>query len=180
MAGAIVGKVIKPAKLKEDALRLKLLNAMRKGGRGIRRDFEKTTKTWHHEVTFDLEISLTLPGPFVMVATDDQIYNWVVRGTGERGGGSAYEIWPGAYTGKSDKKALAFSSQFVPKTQPGIIGSNPGFVGKRDVVVPYVVHKGIEPRNFDKIIQRDWEPKFKRLMESAMREAARASGHGAR
>jgi len=180
MAGAIVGKVIKPARLKEDAMRLKLLNAMRSAGRGIRGDFQKTTVHWKHKVNFELTISLTGPGPFVLVETDDEIYNWVVRGTGKRGGGSEYEIWAGAYTGRSDKTMLFFSSQFVPKTQPGIIGSNPGFVGKRDTLVPMVVHPGIEPRNFDKIIQKDWEPKFKRQMEAAMREAAQASGHGAR
>jgi len=174
MAGAIVGKVIKPSRLKENALRLKLLNAMRKGGRGIRRDFQKTTEHWEHDVPFDLVISLTLPGPFVIVETDDEIYNYVVKGT------PPHEIWAGAYTGKSDKTVLAFSSQFVPKTQPGIIGSNPGFVGERDTFVPMVNHPGTEARNFDKIIQRDWEPKFKRMMEQAMRDAAHASGHGAR
>jgi len=75
---------------------------------------------------------------------------------------------------------LFFPSQFVPKTQPGIIGSNPGFVGERDTLTPMVNHPGTEPRNFDKIIQKTWEPKFKRQMEGAMREAARASGHSAR
>ena len=174
MAGAIVGKVIKPARLKEDALRLKLLNAMRKGGRGIRRDFQKTTEHWKHDVQFDLEISLTLPGPFVLVATDDEIYGYVNNGTEE------HLIWAGIYTGKSDKTTLFFSSQFVPKTRPGVIGSNPGFVGERDTHTPYVEHPGTEARNFDKIIQKTWEPKFKRLMEGAMRDAAHASGHAAR
>jgi len=178
--GVITGKVIKPSRLREDALRLKLLNAMRKSGRGMRRDFWKTTEHWEHEVNFELTISLTGPGPFVIVETDDEIYTWVVRGTGERGGGSAYEIWAGAYTGKSDKTTLAFSSDFVPKTKPGVIGSSQGFVGKRDTFVPYVVHKGIEPRNFDVIIRKDWEPRFKRNMERGMREAARASGHAVR
>ena len=174
MAGAIVGKVIKPARLKEDVLRLKLLNGMRSAGRGIRRDFQKTTEYWKHKVLFELIISLTGPGPFVIVETDDEIYNWVVKGT------EPHEIWAGAYTGKSDKTMLFFSSQFVPKTQPGIIGSNPGFVGERDTLTPMVNHPGTEPRNFDKIIQKDWEPKFKRQMETAMREAAQASGHSAR
>ena len=173
MAGAIVGKVIKPARLKEDALRLKLLNGMRSAGRGIRRDFQKTTEHWKHDVQFDMVVSLTLPGPFVIVETGDEIYNYVVRGT------PPHEIWAGVYTGKSDKTVLFFSSQFAPKTQPGIIGSNPGFVGERDTRTPYVEHPGTEARDFDKIIQEDWEPKFKRLMEQAMRDGARASGHTA-
>lgn len=174
MAGAIVGKVIKPARLKEDALRLQLLNAMRKAGTQIKHDFQATTETWKHKVKFEQVISLTLPGPFVIIETDDEIYGYVNDGT------EPHEIWAGAYTGKSDKTVLAFSSQFVPKTQPGIIGSNPGFVGERDTFVPMVNHPGTEACNFDKIIQKDWEPKFKRLMEGAMRDAARASGHSAR
>jgi len=153
---------------------------MRKSGRGMRRDFWKTTEHWEHEVNFELTISLTGPGPFVIVETDDEIYTWVVRGTGERGGGSAYEIWAGAYTGKSDKKVLAFSSGFVAKTKPGFIGSNPGFVGKRDTFTPMVNHPGTEPRHFTKAIKDKWKSRFKRDMEAAMREAARASGHAVR
>ena len=182
MPGAIVSKTIKPSRLKDDAMRLRLLNAMRKAGTQIRHDFEATVKTWEHKVVFEELISLTGPGPVVLVATDDEIYAWVVEGTGAKareGGGSEYEIWAGAYTGKSDKTMLFFSSQFVPKTQPGIIGSNSGFVGERDTLVPMVVHPGIEPRNFDRIIQKKREPWFKRQMEQAMAEARQASGHAA-
>ena len=174
MPGAIVSKVIKPSRLKDDAMRLRLLNAMRKAATPIKADFEATTKTWKHTVIFEVLISLTGPGPVVLVATDDEIYGYVNNGT------EPHEIWAGAYTGKSDKTMLFFSSQFVPKTQPGIIGSNPGFVGERDTLVPMVNHPGQEePRNFDKTIQKKREPWFKRQMEGAMGEARQASGHAA-
>jgi len=174
MAGAIVGKVIKPRRFDDKVFARKIAAAAKKAVNGIEGDFEKTTKHWKHDVPFEKLVALPPPAVEVMVATDDEIYNYVVKGT------PPHEIWAGAYTGKSDKTVLAFSSQFVPKTQPGIIGSNPGFVGERDTHTPYVEHPGTEARDFDKIIQKDWEPKFKRLMEGAMREAARASGHGAR
>ena len=174
MAGAIVGKVIKPRRFDDKAFERKIAAAAKKAASGIEGDFKKTTKTWHQQPDFEKVVALPPPAVEVMVATDDEIYGYVNNGT------EPHEIWAGAYTGKSDKTVLAFSSQFVPKTQPGIIGSNPGFVGERDTFVPMVHHPGTEARNFDKIIQRDWEPKFKRLMESAMRDAARASGHGAR
>jgi hypothetical protein len=176
----IVAKAIKPKRLKDDAMRLTLLNRMRRVGTAIRKDFAETTKTWDHEVVFEQLISLTGPGPVVIVDTDDQIYHWVNDGTGEHGPHhQSYEIWAGAYTGKSDKKSLAFPSMSVPKTTPNVIGSGPGSSGGDTVFRPFVVHPGIEPRNFDKIIQKKWEPKFKSEMEDAMRQAVKASGHGA-
>jgi len=182
MPGAIVGKVIKPGRFNDQAFAQKLEAKARQSGTVIKADFEATTKTWKHQVVFEMLLAFPPPRIEVMVATDDEIYTWVVEGTGAKareGGGSEYEIWAGAYTGKSDKTMLFFSSQFVPKTQPGIIGSNSGFVGERDTLVPMVVHPGIEPRNFDRIIQKKREPWFKRQMEQAMAEARQASGHAA-
>ena len=174
MPGAIVSKTIKPSRLKDDAMRLRLLNAMRKAGTQIKHDFEATTKTWEHKVVFEELISLTGPGPVVLVATNDEIYGYVNNGT------EPHEIWAGVYTGKSDKTRLAFSSDFVPKTKPGIIDSGPGRRGAVDTFVPMVMHPGQEePRNFDKTIQKKREPWFKRQMESAMGEARQASGHAA-
>ena len=56
----IVVKAIKPSRLREDAMRLELLNAMRRVGTGIKKDFEATTKTWKHKVKFEQLISLLL------------------------------------------------------------------------------------------------------------------------
>lgn len=172
MPAVVVGKVIKPRRFNDRAFAAKIEAAMHKAADVIEGDFEETTKTWKHKPRFDKTVSLTPPVE-VMVGTDDEIYRYVNDGT------EAHEIWAGAYTGKSDKKALAFSSQFVPKTKPGIIGSNPGFVGERDTFTPYVQHPGTEARAFDKAIKRKRESWFKRQMEAAMREAARASGHAA-
>lgn len=168
----IVAKSIKASRLKDDAMRLKLLNAMRKDNTETKRDFESTTATWEHEVKFQSEISLALGGPASYVWTDDEIYRYVDLGT------RPHEIWAGFYTGKSDKKVLAFPSAFAPKTTPNVLGSQAGSSGGPTVFTPYVQHPGTKPRNFSKLIQKKAEPRFKRNMEQGMREAARASGHG--
>jgi len=169
--GALVFKIIKPQRLKVDAMRLALLNPMRKVGTGIKADFEKTVSTWKNKPKFDMQISLS-PVPQTEVSTVDKIYGYVDQGTK-----GPYEIWAGYYTGKSNKKNLAFSSKSTPKTTPGVIGSSGGSRGTVDTFRPYVEHPGIKARNFSKEIEKIWQPKFKRAMEGAMSKVAKASGH---
>jgi hypothetical protein len=165
-------KQIKPGRLKVDAMRLELLNEMRKAGTAIRKDFEKTTKTWEHKPKFTQEISLTGPGPTILVGTDDEIYGYVSRGT------KPHPIFAGYYTGKSDKKVLAFGSKFKAKTRPGVIGSSSGGSSGKMVFTPFVQHPGTKPRKFEEAIEKKWRKQFKRRMEQAMARAAKASGHG--
>jgi hypothetical protein len=169
----IVMKVIKPQRLKPQEMRLAMLNAVTKAGRDIQKDFKKTTETWEHKVKFEILISMGEGKLTVFVGTDDKIYRWVDEGTK-----GPYPIWAGFWTGKSDKKVLAFPSEFEPKTTPRVIDSGPGFSGGDMVLTPYVEHPGIEAREFDETMEKDWEAPFKRRMEAAMREAARKSGHG--
>ena len=170
----IVMKSIKPARLKSDAFRLEMLNEMRKAGTEIKKDFAKTTATWEHKPKFEVLVSLTGPGPVVLVGTDDKVYRYVSEGTRKN-----YPIWAGIYTGKSNKKVLAFRGTFRAKTVPRVLGSGPGFKGGALVLRPYVIHPGIKAREFDVMIQKMWEAKFKRCMEAAMVRAAAKSGHGA-
>lgn len=165
-------KAIKPQRMRDDRLRLALLNATRRAGTAIRRDFAKTTATWEHKPTFEEIISLTGPGPVIVVGTDDKIYRYVNDGT------RPHPIFAGIYTGKSNKKALRFAPGSQPKTQPRVIGSTPGAPGSGVVMTPYVQHPGTKAREFDEEIARIWKIKFKRWMEDAMREAAKESGHG--
>jgi len=175
----ILTKAIKPKPLKVDALRLKLLSALHKCERDMVKDFKRTTSTWSHQPKWESAISLMQPGPTILVGTDDERYRWISEGTGKYGPtGQPYEIWAGYYTGKSDKKVLAFASAFTPKTSPGRLDAGPGSSGEVNVHVPYVVHPGIKPRKFEKQIADLWRKKFKERMEQAMREAAQASGHG--
>jgi len=172
MPSAVQVKAIKPEKLKEDKLRLELLNALRKAGTPMKQDFEKTTKTWKHKPKFEKSISLKQPGPTVSVGTEDEIYEYVNDGT------PAHKI-PKV---PKVKGALRFrwggKGSYKAKTKPGIIGSTPG--GPRGPWVSFkqVQHPGTKARKFDEVIQKKWGPRFERLMDKAMADAAQASGHG--
>ena len=175
-SGVLIIKQIKPSRLKVDAMRLALLNPLHKMQREILKDFEATVATWNHEVKWLSAVSLALGGPSVTIVTEDPIYRYVNDGT------KPHEIWPGAYTGLSDKTVLMFPSAFTPKTEVGVIGSTAGSSGGPMVFTnykkPYVNHPGNKPRHFDVAIREKWEPRFKDYMEAAMRDVACASGHG--
>ena len=164
-------KAIEPKTLKIKAMRLELLNAMRKAGVVIRRDFRETTATWKHKVEFEQKISLKQPGPTVTVWTDDEIYNYVDKGT------RSHRIQAGIYTGKSNKKVLAFPSAFTPKTKPGSLRSGPGRSGGPTVFTPFVEHPGGKARNFSRQIAKKDLPVYKRIMEEGMKKARDVSGN---
>jgi hypothetical protein len=168
---ALVIKELKPATLRRDAFRPIFLNELRKAGRDIIADFKKTTATWDTDVKFEMQISLS-GGLSVEVYTENKIYGYVDKGTK-----GPYPIFAGIFTGKSNKKALAFSSQFAPKTIPGVIGSSAGARGSIDTVRPYVTHPGIKAREFSREIEKKWQTIFKRRMEKALSEARKACGH---
>ena len=174
MPGAIVVKIIKPQRLKDDKLRLALLNGMRDTQRGMFKDFEATTKTWKHKVKFQGAKSIAMAkSPTVHVITNDEIYRYVNDGT------KPHPIFAGIYTGRSNKKALSFGKgKYRPKTRVRVIGSTPGGPTGPKIARPYVQHPGTKARKFDETIQKKWTPRFKRLMEQAMSRAAKASGHG--
>jgi hypothetical protein len=172
----LVFKTVKPKRLKDKAIRLTLLNAMRRAGTQVRKEFEKTTKTWDEKPKFETAVSLTGPGPVLMVATDDKVYNWVNNGTNV--GKPKYPIIAGYWTGKSQARALRFQGTYTAKTVPGVIGSRNGGPSGDVVTRVMVMHPGIEPRHFDEDIEKLWQPRFKRLMEEAMKDAAKESGHG--
>ena len=168
----IVVKRIKPKRLKEDAMRLALLNPMRDFGKEIKKEFEETTKTWDHKVNFEILRSISSKWGTVEVAvlTDDEIYGYVNEGTRphiirpKKRGGKLVFKWggPGSY---------------AAKTTPGVIGSTSGGQSGSTVAFPYVNHPGTKARNFSKIIKKKMEPRFKKKMEKAMAAAAIASGH---
>jgi hypothetical protein len=163
----IVFKSIKPARLKDKDMRLTVLNAMRKTGTKIKKDFEKTTKTWDKKPKFEVVVSLTGPGPVVLVDTDDQVYLWVSKGT--KGPYPIPKAGPGL---------LAFRPGYHPKTVPNVLGSRAGGAyGDKIIRNMQVMHPGIKPRNFDKMVQKIWNKRFKREMEAVMRDVVKASGH---
>lgn len=159
-----------PRPLNVSGIQHSLIDGMRDIGERIREDFEDTTRTWNHQPQW--EPSLVIPkvgldAITVTTETDDKIYNWVSEGT------KAHWIRP-----HNPPKALAFPSQFIPKTFPGIIGSGVGMSGGRTQLAKEIYHPGTEARDFQGHIGDKNLGGFKLTMERAMKLAAKSSGHG--
>lgn len=169
-------KVIKPKRFKKTEFNRALRNAARRCGETIiREDYQTIVKTWSTESKPEFKLHTHVSGrtesPSIEIEAIGDIWRYVNEGT------KPHPIFAGIYTGKSDKKALAFPSAFSPKTKVGVIGSSAGSSGGNTVTVPYVQHPGTKARNFDAAIAKKRSTWFKRQMEQAMSEAAEASGH---
>lgn len=168
MPAAVQIKGIKPARFKDAAFRRVIQKAAQQAADAMQEDFEKTTATWDHKVEFERIID-TDPNVEVLVGTDDEVYRYVNDGT------RPHLIFP------KKKKALSFQwggkGSYRPKTKPSTIGSTPGGPTGPKVARAYVQHPGTKARNFDKVIQKKWRSAFRRRMEQAMSDAAKASGH---
>lgn len=166
----ITMKTIVPSKFNAAAMQKQLLLGLETIGREIRDDFERTVDTWHDKPTFEP----SSPKPVlrndiatVETSTVDKVYKWVSKGT------KAHTIVPvnGPY--------LVFPGVFSAKTAPGTIPAGPGFSGPP---MEYrgqegVHHPGVEARRFDELIRNSQEKNAKNIMELAMLQAAKASGH---
>jgi len=175
LMAVISWKPINPKAMNDKAVRFELLNALRKVGTDIKGDFEKTIKTWEHKPKFDVEPHLSGRTPWLFVGTPDKIYRYVDRGTRE------HPIEAGIYTGRSNKRALAFKSKFRPKTRPRYITAYTGFKGGKTVLRARVPkHPGTKPREFEATLQKRWQLRFAVMMRAAMLRGARKSGHAMR
>jgi hypothetical protein len=146
-----------------------LTDGMRDLGIEIRENFEDTTKTWNTKARWDPPTSVPKVGIdmiSVETTTEDLRYLWINSGTKKD-----YPITA------VNAKSLAFPSQFIPKTFPGIIGSGIGFKGVIDRFPVTVIHPGVEARNFDTEIKTRMERNAKIIMDRAIDLARKASKH---
>lgn len=162
---ALVWKAIKPQRLKDKSFRLTIINKARGVGNAMKKDFEATTKSWKHKPVFTVDVSTKGQGPAILVGTDDEIYRYVNDGT------KPHPIFP------KRAKVLRFQGGYSAKTSPGVIGSGSGGASGPTLFRPYVQHPGTEARNFDEVIAKKWQSRFRQEMEAAMAEATRESGH---
>lgn len=139
-------------------------NAIRKEGESIgkeiKKDFEKTTRTWKNKPLFIARTFNNAEGISVEVSTTNEVYGYVDKGT------KPHIIRP------RRAKRLNFSSKFKPKTKPHVIGSTAGMQGKRDVFAKVVHHPGNEAREFSRDIQAAWQPKLKTRIERVITQTA--------
>ena len=170
MVETLVVRVIKPSMFKEKEFQ-RAARALEDFAKKVKADYQKTTRTWSHKVVFHRYSRYGLRELAAGVDTEDEIYGYVERGT------KPHVIMAGIYTGKSNKKALAFPSVFRPKTKPRVIGSAAGYKGGATIVRPFVQHPGTEAREFSKTIKKEREPWFRKRVDKAMSQARKASGH---
>ncbi len=174
MGATIRWQIVKPKECNAQAMRLELLSALHKVEREVKKDFQKTTETWEHDVKFESSISTRGGVAQVEAGTRDRIYGYVNNGT------RPHDIWAGIYTGKSRRKALRFPGTFRAKTRPGYLTSYRGYKGGAIQYRAHVHHPGTEARGFDKAIEKRWRTKFASTMRAAMKSAALKSGHTVR
>ena len=170
----VAWKVIMPPKLNEKEMRDELSRGMKKTQDTMLKLYKRTTKTWKHKPEFMATQKDGAAEKSVTVETDDEIYGYVDQGT------KPHAIFAGIYTGKSNKKALAFPGTFTAKTVPGVIDARSGSSGGGTILRPYVQHPGTAPRNFSKIIGEEMQKQFEDIMGEALSMAAVKSYHGIR
>lgn len=175
MTSAIFSKTVKPAKFNVKAFADAFKKASEKISKEIKKEFEITTIGWDTDVVFEELVAVGPDAIEVLVATDNEIYGYVNDGTRPH----KIRAKPG--------KTLAFKwggpGSYKAKTAPGKLVHNPSggnVVGGKFVRPMEVDHPGFEGRNFDKIITKEFTPKYKRAMEAAMKVGAANSGHAMR
>ncbi len=125
----------------------------------LKREFDKTTKTFKHRVTFATKNTSTRNRLSQLVFASDKPYFFVVRGTRVR--------W------------ALMSQDFSAKTRARVIGSRGGkggvvILGKRAMQARGIAPRpGIKAREFDDVIIKLRQPKFLRSVNNAFAVAAK-------
>ena len=162
----IFAKPLTPRKFNDKAFLDEITKEVNRTAKDVKKDFEKTTKTWKKKPVFEIVIAIGPKSADFLIGTDDEIYGYVDQGT------RPHVILPTKPGG-----VLAFQSKFSPKTVPNVLGSRSGRSGGNTVFSRGVIHPGTEPRNFSKMIKRIWTPIYKKRIEQAISRANKKSNH---
>jgi len=157
-------KSIKPQRLKVDAIRLELLNALRSEAAAIKKEYRKTVQSWDDPPSFDDAISLAKGDAVALVGptgSQQQVnkFLWLDKGTRIR--------W------------ALMSRNWRSKTRPGQLNSGPGsgrviIAGRRAMQSRNIQPRpGIEARNWTDIIAQRRRRPFQRAMVKAIQRGAR-------
>ena len=155
-----------PKHLSIGAVRLEVLNAMRKVGTQVKRDYRETTKTWRHKPKFSSKVSLARGRPVLDVYTEDIIYQYVDYGT------RRHPIKAHNPSGR-----LHFMKTFYPKTIPGVLGSVKGASFPPWAAPQEVMHPGTKARRFTPLIEARHSRSLSIAIDGAIKRALEKSGH---
>ncbi len=169
----IVWKAIKAKGFRAAAFREEFEKTFKEIAPQIKKQYQKTTETWEHEKpTFKSDTSIMGAGPTLVVYPDGNkkgVEKWMWADEGTR----RHKIRP------RRKKKLSFRVGGAPKTRPNVVASFPGRGGDQWRSAKEVIHPGTKPRNWSKMLVKEWTPKFRRRIEEAIDIAIRKSGLGA-
>ena len=136
-------ELIEALRVKEKDMAAALKGEGEQVARDMQADYRRTTASWSHQVTFEKLVDTQADGSFsALVGTDDRIYGYVDQGTH-----GPYPI-PKVAGGKM----LKFKGGYRAKTTPGRIGSHGGGAFGAFKFRRQVMHPGIKPRRFTKMI----------------------------
>ncbi|KKM86925.1 hypothetical protein LCGC14_1274040 [marine sediment metagenome] len=168
-------EAIIPAPFNEGVMRVYLLNEGRKIATAIKRDFERTVKTWNTKPKFEKDVGFTRDALTIDVFTEDENYRRVSEGVKSKPR-VARGIGPGM-SGKGAKALTIFP--YSKKTTPGIIDAKPGGAAKGPIIFRrYALLAGeIEPRKFDETVEEEWDDKFPERLQIALDTAATKTGY---
>lgn len=165
MTVVVAMKAIKPKRLKVDAIRLEILNALRKEGTVHRKELQKTTATWKGEKP-KFESLFGLTGEDATVVT------------GPTGSDKAVDKWVWLNDGTKIRWAL-MSSDWRSKTRPRRFKSGRGagrvvVAGKRYMQAHNIRPRpGIKAREWTVLLTKRRKRPFTRRMIKAMQHAAK-------
>lgn len=159
-------KAIKPAPFKAQEFERWFTWATKQTLDMAEKELGKTHRTWNHQPHWTKTISVTMREIKGEYLTDDKIYTWVSDGTS-----GPYSI------PKTGTALLAFPSGYTAKTTPKTLFSKSGGSYGPTVFARKVMHPGIKARKFDETAAKFVEPWFKKYGDTAMKQAAKASGH---
>jgi len=157
----IVLSPIVPEKLDSTVFYQEAKSGMIVMGAGVKKDFQKTSRSWSGSKPVFSKKTTSSTGIIVMTVSISSgrgadKWFWLDRGTKVR--------------------YATMSRNFRAKTQVGNLSSGAGrggliFVNKKKP------RPGIKARGWTVLIVRTWTPRFKRLMGTAMSAAAKKSAH---
>lgn len=140
-----------------EAVQAEWKKALLQEGKDIKKEYEKTTATWKHHVTFDIRTHFGKGSWYTEVSAKNRIY-WFV------------------HESISVMRAV-LSPDWSPKTRPRVLSSGPGsgrklYASMKINLPPY------EARKFTDTIIEVRQPQFQKRMEHATAVGARKAARG--
>lgn len=166
MSEVFVFKAIKPKKLKVDAFRLEILNALKKEGTVHRRKLKPTVRAWKNKPRFESLISTSPQGSLAVLTgptgNTEAVQHWVWTDLGTK---------PHRISARSAPR-LKFQINFIPSTKPGSFESGVAASWPPWTSPFSVNHPGTEPRLWSETLSKERKKPFERGIFAAMKKAS--------